>query len=373
MQHPLDTQLFPYMEFARTESFRSRYCLSQSGMPPPDGPVLGATMPVDLDFAGVRALPELTERVAAHLGLGPERVLVTVGASSAMHLCAQRLFRGARVAAEVPSYEPLRVLPELLGGELAACERRAQDGWQLDPERVAAALAGVPAGRRGPAGHVFLTTPHNPTGARTSRADLARLGRIAAERGGLLVACEVYEEFRGAREYAFEVAPNAISIGSLTKAYGLGALRLGWLAFGAEAAALRPLFEDASFLCYVDPPTPALRAGITAFDALAALRAPIARVERESKPHVARFLAETDGVDGPLPESGIIAFPRLAGIDDTRAFGRFLAGEFDVDVVPGEFFGAPGHVRIGFGQPEETVRDGLARLADALAAWRART
>jgi len=366
VQRPLDTQLFPYMEFARTESFLSRFCLSQSGMPPPDGAVLGPPAPVDLDFAAAGALDAFAERVAAHLGTAPERVLVTVGASSAMHLCALRLFRGARVAAERPSYEPLRALPELLGGELAIVDRRLEDGWQLDPERVAAALAGARSG------HVFMTTPHNPTGARTSPRDLARLGRVAADAGGLLIACEVYEEFRppGAHEHAFQSVPNALSIGSLTKAYGLGGLRLGWIAFGDEAARWRPLLEDGVFLAYVDPPTPALRAGCTAFDVLERLRAPIERVERESKPHVARFLSETSGVEGPLGDSGIIAFPRLEGVDDTRAFGRWLASEHDVDVVPGEFFGAPGHVRIGFGQPAETVRQGLERLARGLAAWR---
>ena len=371
MQRPLDTQLFPYMEFARTESFQSRFCLSQSGMPPPEGSVLGPPTEIDLGFAGAPAgaLDTFRAHIAAHVGVAPERVLVTVGASSAMHLCALRLFRGARVAAETPSYEPIRRLPELLGGELVTVERRAEDSWQLDPERVATALRGAERG------HVFLTTPHNPTGALTSPADVQRLAEIAASSNGLLIACEVYQEFRprGEAQLACHLAPNTITIGSLTKAYGLGGLRLGWMVFGEEAARLRPLLEDGVYLAYVDPPTPALRAGCRAFEVLERLREPIDRVERESKPHIVRFLNETEGVEALLPDSGIIAFPRLTGIDDTRAFGRFLAQEFEVDIVPGEFFGAPGHARIGFGQPEDMLREGLQRLSEALAAWRARS
>ncbi len=359
--------LFPYMAFARSEASRSRFTLSQSGMPPPDASLFGSPEPYDLDFAGVDALPTLQARIAELVGAEPERVIVTVGASGAMHICALRLFRGARVASDVPSYEPFRALPELLGAEAHTVRRRFADGWQIDPDEARHVLSGCSAG--GTPGHVFVTNTHNPTGARTDAERVRALADAAAAAGGALVSCEVYMEYLPpeARVEAWKLAPNGISIGSLTKAYGLGGLRIGWIVLGDAYASERALFEDLVFLAWVDPSTPALRVALRALGLLPELRARIAHFERTSKPHFQRFLEQTDGVEGLLPEHGIVGFPKLAGISDTRSFARRLAAEYEVDVVPGEFFGEPGHVRIGFGQDEEVVREGLERLARAIA------
>ena len=366
MTEPAPSLRFPYMVFARSSGGGAPCSLIQSGMPPADPRLLGAELP-DLVFAGAEALPRLQERLGLHLGLPPERVIVTVGASSAMLLLALTFFRGARVAAEIPSYQPLRVLPELCGGALRPFARRAEERFAVDPERVRDALRGGV----GP-GHVLLTSPHNPSGALVDAERLRAVAAVAAEQGGLLIACEVYLEFAppesraGAARSAVHLAPNAISVGSFTKAYGLGALRLGWLALGEGVAPQRARLEDAAFLDYVDPPTPILRLGIRALEQLEALRAPYGRLRSLCRPKLARWLEQTPGVLGQPPDHGLIAFPRLDGIGDTLAFQRRAVRDFGVDVVPGEFFGAPGHVRLGFGVEPEVLDEALARLTRAL-------
>ena len=362
--------LFPYMAFARTQASRSRHCLTQSGMRPPDPRMFGPPPPLDLAFAGAEALPALEERLAQLHGTTRERVIVTPGASAALHILALRYLRGARVATDVPSYEPFRALPRLLGSDLRSVRRRREERWRLDPEAVRHALGPRSAGAPG---HVFTTNTHNPTGALTSAADVRELAQVAAAAGGVLVSCEVYMQYAppAERVEAWKLAPNAITIGSLTKAHGLGALRIGWIVLGDGVAADRARIEDMAFLAYVDPPTPALRAALLALEHLPALAERIAACERAGKPHLARFLAETEGVEGELAPFGLIAFPFLAGVPDTAAFAAWLAREWDVDVVPGEYFGAPGHVRLGFGEAEHDVQTGLERLAQGLEAWRA--
>jgi aspartate/methionine/tyrosine aminotransferase len=98
---------------------------------------------------------------------------------------------------------------------------------------------------------------------------------------------------------------------------------------------------------------------------------PFRRFERESRPHLERWIAETDGVLGGLGPTGLSAFPRIAGVEDTRALQRSLAKGADVDVVPGEFFGAPGHLRIGFALPEDEMVEALRRLSSGLESFRA--
>lgn len=366
-----DELLFPYMIWAHTESARSPWCLTQSGMPMPDPGLFAAAGPPDLGFATVEAQPELERRIAGLFGVEPERVLVTVGASGAMHLAGLAWFRpGARVAVEVPSYEAVRALPRLFGAELRPFERRLAEGWDARPEAVRAALGDGP----GP-GHVFVTNLHNPTGALLGPERVRAVADVAAAAGGVLVSCEVYMEYvpNEHRVHAFAVAPNAVSIGSLTKAYGLGALRIGWMILGEALAAERARLVDRAYLTWCDPPTPSLRAGLYALDHLPELLAPLHRVERESRPPFERWLRETPGVEATVPPFGIMAFPRVEGVDDTLALAEALTREHQVDVVPGEFFGRAGHLRVSCGVPGATLVEGLERLTAGLAAYRSRS
>jgi len=359
------------MRFARRRASGgagARHSLLVSGMPAPDAAFLAAGAPPDL---GPPAVPRaaLEARLARHLGVAPERVLVTLGTSGALHLAAARWLReGARVAVELPSYEALRALPRFFGAEVRTVRRREEQGWRLDPADVEAALAGG----TGP-GHLFLSNPHNPTGAVEDAEGVRALAAAAARAGGLLLCDEVYMELAPGprRVRALELAPNAVALGSLTKAYGLGALRIGWLALGSGVAEERASLEDLLMIDYVDPPAVATRLGLAAMEHLERLRGSIETLERESKPLFERWLRETPGVAGAAPRWGLVAFPRLAGVDDTRDFARFAAARHDVDVVPGEFFGEPGCIRLGFGLPADELAAALRRLAAAVADYRA--
>jgi aspartate/methionine/tyrosine aminotransferase len=69
---------------------------------------------------------------------------------------------------------------------------------------------------------------------------------------------------------------------------------------------------------------------------------------------------------GGVPAEGCIFFPKIVGVVDTSTFTRKLGEQFRVYVAPGTFFGAPEHIRIGFGGASEELAAGLKRLADAI-------
>lgn len=350
--------LFPYMFWARAEAWGTPWCLTQSGMPAPDPALfLRAGLP-DLGPPGAEALPALEARLAQLFGTDPARVIVTPGASGAMLLSALGFFPGARVVTEVPSYEPFRALPARFAADTRVVTRRAADGFRLPLEEVAGALAGARPG------HVFLSTPHNPTGNVLDDDELREVARLAERAGGILVSNEVYMEFArpAERRHAFALAPNALSIGNLTKAYGLGALRIGWIVLGEALAERRRELLDLSYLGWVDPPTAALRAALSALDSLETLLRPLRAFEAESRPLLERWLAESEVVEGFLGPLGLSAFPRVLGVGDTHALRRHLVDTEQVNVVPGEFFGLPGHVRVGYAVPPATLSEALERL-----------
>lgn len=360
---------FPYMVWARTRAGAARFALTASGVPPADPALLGPATAPELGHAAP-VLAEVEAAIARRFRVAKERVVATIGATGGLHACAWTWFGpGTRVVADLPSYEPFRALPARLGADLRALERRLEDGWQVDPADVRARLGAGP-GR----GHVFLANVHNPTGVQLGRERLAAIAREAERAGGLLVSCDIYSEFEpdAARVDAFRCAPNAVSIGSLTKAYGLGSLRIGWVVLGEGVAQDVDALRDATYLAWVDAPIASLRLGLRALETLPAFRKQYDELVRTSRPAWARWLTSTDGVRAFVPDHGLSAFARVDGVRETLALADFLAAEHDVGVVPGEYFGTPGFVRVGFGVPAAQIDEALARLGAGIAAWRAR-
>jgi len=359
--------LFPYMFWAREKALRTPHGLSRSGMPTASAELLQlpADPEADLD-APLEWLPRVEAQIARHVGVEPERVIVTGGATGALHLAASVCFPESHVVTETPSYNPFRALAELYARSQTPIERRPEEGWALAPDAVSRALYA----RRPPA-HLFVCNPHNPTGALADPESLLELAQLASGTDGLLISNETYMEFAPPekRYYAARLAPNAISLGSLTKAYGLGPLRIGWLVLGEGVARERKHFLDRQYLVSVDNPTSSLRAGLHALKRLQVFEERLHRVERESKPVFREWLDNEERVHGRVPPYGISAFVAIENVRDTHALSEHLALQHAVDVVPGEFFGAGGYLRIGFGVEADVLRQGLRNLSEGLTSF----
>jgi hypothetical protein len=165
---------------------------------------------------------------------------------------------------------------------------------------------------------------------------------------------------------ATNLGENVIALGSLSKVYGLSALRCGWIIAAPPLhGKLRPaltLFENT--LSSV-----AQAAAARAFAHLDAYRRPALERTAHNRTLVRAFAAPLLAgglIEGDVPGQGCVYFPRLRHHADTARFAQSLAGESRVIVVPGEFFGAPGHIRIGYGGDPARLEAGLMRLEEAV-------
>ncbi|MBJ76360.1 MAG: hypothetical protein CMJ98_05005 [Planctomycetes bacterium] len=365
--HPL---LFPYGDWVRTQSHGSAYSLAQSGMPLPECGWLSLHAEQICGYPTAEVLPALERRVGELFGVAPERVLTTLGAHGAMDLCARHWLRAGQLAAvETPAYQALPALLRRSGTRSFGLQRTLDSGWIPDPQ----ALADQARRSRHPL-HLFLTNPHNPSGAVLAPETLEALAAAIEPTGGVLVCNEVYMEFAQPeqRVHAATFIPRAVSISGLTKAYGLGSLRSGWILLGEGLTDQRIHLQDQALLSYGDPPTATLNASLAALERLPELLAPVRRVESESRPHFLAWLRDSPSVLSTIPPFGITAFPRIERVQDTLGLQTLLAEEFDVDVVAGEHFGAPGHLRVGCAVPEATMVEGLKRLENGIRAWHER-
>ena len=215
---------------------------------------------------------------------------------------------------------------------------------------------------------IVLTNPHNPSGMLLEDDLLQEVGDLAAQHNGHVVVDEVYGDLVPGRRLPAALLHSAIlTVNSLSKSYGLGALRCGWIVAVPEAMdRIRPLhiiFDNSSSRI-----TQVIASVV--LDNLPRYRQWAMQVVAANRPLVEAFaqaLRAQGAICGDVPPHGCIYFPRVNGVEDIGSLVTEMAEQRGVLVVPGHFFGAADHIRIGFGGRPEAVQRGLRRLADALA------
>jgi aspartate/methionine/tyrosine aminotransferase len=358
---PMNIRSVAYMEWAKARP-AAAVNLSLSGLA---GPAL-ADLGIDWNDMALNGehpygYPPLLEAIAARHGIDVRNVCPTLGASQGIFsICAALVGPGDAVLAEKPAYEPLLAVPRLLGAEVRRFERKFENGYRVDPDEFRSSLG---AGTK----LVLMTNPHNPSGVALSREEIRALATIAGERGATLLVDEIYLEFLAgeAARTSFGAAPNIAVTSSLTKVFGLSGLRCGWvLARDGLVSALRKLM-DHLFVEQV----------FIGEQVAAKLFARLDRMKAASKPFVEsnfravrEFMGEEDALEWTEPSPGIIAFPRLRGAADAGELARRLLEDHGTCVVPGRFFEAPRHFRLGFGIPAGELKRGLNSLRAVLGA-----
>lgn len=310
--------------------------------------------------------PFVRQMLAQQYGVGHEEVLCTTGATGALALVYRtRLGPGDHVLIETPGFDLFTYMAEAQGAVVDTFARTG-DRFTVDVAEVEARLH--PRTRV-----VVISNLHNPSGMPVDHDAMLALAKLAETRDFLLVVDEVYGDYAGTSARpcpAAALSPAVVSISSLTKLYGLGSLRCGWLIGATDVVApIRRLSEHIEFGISTLSHAVAAQviAGREAFDAHS--RSYVAACRPVFDTWFTRMAAE-GLVGGVLPDDGCICFPTLPGIADTRAFSNWLIARSGVIVAPGEYFGAAGRVRIGFCLERERLDTGLALLEDGLRRYR---
>lgn len=325
----------------------------------------GARDAIELTGGNDSGYPPLMSAISARYGVPAAHVTTAQGASGANFLvCAALLDASDEVVVERPGYDALVGAPQLLSARIARFDREFIGGFGLDPERVRRAI--TPRTRL-----IIITSPHNPTGVVSSLDALDEVGRIAAANGAHVLVDEVYLD--AAAPWGPDDSPIIhtaarrgdvfICTSSLTKSYGLSGLRSGWiLSSPAIADRLRRVRNviDGSPSIVTD------RLAALAFSQIDRLIARSRLLLDENGSIVRAFLQSRPDLEWIEPGGGTVVFPRIAGIPDSSRFAERLLTERETAVVPGHFFEAPAHFRVGFGGPTHALRGGLHAIAAAL-------
>jgi aspartate/methionine/tyrosine aminotransferase len=355
------------------------YNLSESGVHPltlkelfqddPDG--LAGLLSIEMDYAHANGIPELRKNIAAlYPGAGPENVLVTVGAIEANYdILWSLLSAGDEVVVMLPNYMQIWGLAKNLNLDLKTFTLDEESGWAPDLDGLRKAVTERTK-------LIAICNPNNPTGYILKNEEMEAVIETARRAGAWILADEVYA---GAERLADDETPSfygkyekVLAVGSLSKAYGLPGLRIGWAVGPADI--VDELWARHEYLTL----SATMLSNHLAAYALSPRVRPrlIQRARgyiRRGFPVLEQWMNEHRGILGTIPpQAAAIAFVKYRlDIPSTR-FAERLREEKKVLIVPGDHFGLDHFVRISFGLPHDYLTPALGRIHDLLLELRAK-
>lgn len=282
---------------------------------------------------------------------------------------------GDEILVSTPCWPTYFDIADLVGAGVVNVVCTAETGYKMTAQALEKALT-----------HnvrvVMLNSPGNPTGAVYSTQELAQLAEVLRKHDVWIISDDVYQRF----VYDMDSCPNLLSVApdlsariikidSVSKLYGMPGWRVGLLAADARIATAVTTLNSNSISNI--PPIPAAAAAaafngdqgfsFAARDRLAAQRQALLNA-LEDAPHL-RF-CPPGGAFYLFMDIRQALGKSLRGqlIADDEAFCSVLLEAYGVALIPGSFFGAPGHARLSYSGDPEQVQAGAVRLKAFLSA-----
>lgn len=305
--------------------------------------------------------PELRSAIAAlYDRVQPGEIIVHAGAQEAMFtFMTAALEPGDHVIVHHPAYQSLGELPRALGCNVTAWTASAADQWELDVNVLRRAIR--PRTRA-----IVINVPHSPTGWLPPAATLHAIVAVAREHGLLIFSDEVYRgleyDERDRLPAVADLYERGVSLGVMSKAYGLAGLRIGWLAVRDRDLARRVAeVKDYTTICSSAP------SECLATIALEHRHAIVQRNVGIIRDNLARFQAFLDARPGRFawvpPRAGSVAFVEPAGVRDVADYCDAALERAGVLLLPGTVFDESSRaVRVGLGR--RSFAEALARYAE---------
>jgi aspartate/methionine/tyrosine aminotransferase len=331
-----------------------------------DPDMLDRMLETELGYGWANGSPQLREAIAQYYpGATAENVLVTIGCIEANYITYQTLLQpGDEVAIQVPNYLQGWGIAQNMGAVRKTFSLNPDQQWALNIDEMNAAVTDQTK-------LIALCNPNNPTGQILTEGEMDAVLQAVDRSGAYLLADEIYA---GAERETDDITPTfygrhdrVISAGSMSKAYGLPGLRVGWLVGPADL--ISQIWTRHEYLT--------LSTAILSNHHLAplALRPDVRdqifartrRYIRNGWTNYEPWLKENEDILSLVsPKASAISLVRYNLNMDSVTLVNRLIREKSVLIGPGDYFGVPKHIRISYGLPPDYLNPGLARIADLL-------
>jgi aspartate/methionine/tyrosine aminotransferase len=349
------------------------YNLSESGVHPlllrellADNPeLIDELLGTDLNYPHVNGIPQLRQNIAAlYEGAEPDNVLVTVGAIEANYISTRTLLAPSdEIVVMLPNYMQIWGIARNHDLSLKTFHLREDQGWTPDLDELHSAV--TPDTKL-----IAVCNPNNPTGRILTGAEMDAIINVADRVGAWILADEVYS---GAERLTDKQSPSfygrypkVIATGSMSKAYGLPGLRIGWAVGPVDT--LDEIWARHEYTTI----SATMLANKLAAVALSPEVRPriLARTRgyiRRGYPVLKAWMEEHEGTFSLTPPgAAAIAFVRYHLAINSSEFAERLRREKSVLLVPGDHFGLDNYLRISFGLPHDYLTTALDRIHELI-------
>ena len=313
----------------------------------------------DLNIAEnfVNGRPELRQLLATQHGVEQRNVLVTASCSEAnLDVCMALLKPGDEAVVVTPNYPPLRDLPKGIGANVREVNLHAKDDFVLDVNALSKAVTSKTR-------LVVMTNINNPASSIVTGDQLSEIADMASEKDFHVLCDETFRELAFERRppTAAEFGDRMVVTNTMSKVYGMGGLKIGWIVAGGEALDRIRNVTEYNTVC---------PSGLSDRIALAVLSNKQRYIERarriidSNRPVVREWLERNDKVHWNDPGVGNVAFPRVDA--DVDLLAMKLLKEYSTVIAPGSYFGMKSHFRLGFGRKTDDLAAGLENFDKAL-------
>ena len=328
-------------------------------------------------YTPATGLPGLRERISQWYGtrfglqVSPSRIVVTAGASAALHLACMALIEaGDEVLMPNPSYPCNRHFVSASEGRAVLVPTTADERFQLSAAKVQAHWSQRTRG-------VLLASPSNPTGTSIHPDELRRIHGVVQERGGITLVDEIYLPLSFDAQFgqtALALDEHIISINSFSKYFNMTGWRLGWM---VVPEALVPVIERLAQNLFICPSTIAQRAALACFEPESLALYEQRRAEFKARRDFFIPALQSVGLEVPVVPDGAFyawadcsAASQKLGVKDSWDFAFELMNRAHVAVTPGRDFGnaqTAQFIRFSTASSMEHLQTAIARLRSLLA------
>jgi aspartate/methionine/tyrosine aminotransferase len=320
---------------------------------------------LSLGYTEAQGLPKLRQGIAQSLypTLHANNILCFAGAEDAIFCALNYLCEPLdHVVVLSPCYQSLQEIPRAQGAEVTNVHLREENNWRIDLAEIKKALKSTTKG-------VVINFPHNPTGQVISQVELLELINLCAQHDLWLFSDEVYRLLGSPREGwsapAAQLYPKAISVGVMSKAFGMAGLRVGWLA--CQDQELLKKIEYVKHYTSICSSAPSEILSLIALKNADRILARNNKIVSENLAMLDQFFAEFPQLFSWVrPQGGCVGMVELKSPEPVATFCERLVKEKGVLLMPAMVYDMESnHFRIGFGR--KNMPEALNKLREFIA------
>lgn len=339
-----------------------------------------ATDPKNHKYTVAKGQPELRAAIAAKtkadsgVEVDPDNIIVTNGGKQAVYQAFVSLLDdGDEVILPAPYWTTYPEAIRLAGGVPVEVLAGSDQDYKVTLDQLDGALTERTK-------VLLLCSPSNPTGSVYSATELAAIGEWALENGLWVVSDEIYEHlvYEGEMSYILAEVPElqnqTIVVNGVAKTYAMTGWRVGWMHGPADV-----MKKVANFQSHITSNVSNVSqvAAIAALEGDQGVVAEMKEAFNRRRTTLVEMLREIKGIEVPEPTGAFYVYPNVSGLlgkeingrvaNTTTELAEIILEEAEVAVVPGEAFGTPGYIRMGYALSDEDLVEGASRLQQLFA------